>query len=85
MTKQEALQRAEAARHAAKVIAARVALYATTFGGADKLTQDAMMEHDVAIEVHHKWLDVAQMHPRTRARLIRTQALPAYMFAYTPA
>lgn len=82
MTKQEALQRAEAARHAAKVIAARVALYATTFGGADKLTQDAMMEHDVAIEVHYKWMDVAQMHPRTRARLIRTQALPAYMFGY---
>lgn len=85
MTKHEALCRAEAARHAAKVIAARVALYATTLGGADKLTQDAMLEHDVAIEVHHKWLDVAKMHPRTRARLIRTRALPAYMFTYTPA
>lgn len=82
MTKQEALRHAAAARHAATVIATRVALYATTFGGADKLTQDAMMEHDVAIEVHHKWMDVAQMHPRTRARLIRTQALPAYMFGY---
>lgn len=82
MTKQEALQRADAARHAAKVIAARAALYAATFGGADKLTQDALRDADVAFEAHHKWMDVAQMHPRTRARLIRTQALPAYMFGY---
>jgi len=81
MTKQEAIARAEAARHGAKVLAARVALYATTFGGNDKLTQAAMLEHDVAIEVHDKWMHVARMHPRTRARLIRTQALPAYMFA----
>lgn len=80
MTKHEAISRAEAARHAAKVIAARVALYATTFGGADKLTQSAMLEHDVAIEVHRKWMAVAHMHPSTRARLLRTQALPAYMF-----
>lgn len=82
MTKTEALQKAIAARHAAKLALTRHALYATTFGGNDKLTQDALLEHDVAIEAHNKWMDVAQMHPRTRASLLRKQALPAFMFGF---
>jgi hypothetical protein len=82
MTKQEAIDRAEAARHAAKLAIARHALYATTFGGSDKLAQQAMLEHDVAIDVHGKWMDFAQLHPRTRASMLRKQALPAYMFGY---
>lgn len=82
MTKQEALTRAIAARHAAKLALARHALYATTFGGNDKLTQAAMLEHDVAIEAHNKWMDVAFLHPSTRASLIRKQSLPAFMFCY---
>ena len=82
MTKTEALNKAEAARHAAKLALARHALYATTFGGNDKLTQAAMLEHDVAIEAHNKWMDVAYMHPKTRASLLRKQSLPAFMFGY---
>jgi hypothetical protein len=82
MNKAQALQKAIAARHAAKLALARHALYATTFGGNDALTQHAMLEHDVAIEAHNKWMDVALMHPKTRASLIRKQALPAFMFGY---
>ena len=82
MTKQEALARAEAARHAAKVALARHAMLAAIFGGNDKLAQDAMLERDVAIEAHDKWMWVAEQHPSTRASLIRKQALPSFMFAY---
>lgn len=82
MTKIEAIQKAESARHAAKLAMARHAIYATTFGGSDKLTQDALLEHDVAIEAHNKWMDVAQLHPATRNSLIRKQALPSWMFGY---
>ena len=83
MTKQEAIFKAQAARHAAKLALTRYALYATTFGGNDKLTQAALLEHDVAIEAHNKWMDVAHLHPSTRASLIRKQSLPAFMFGYT--
>lgn len=80
MTKNEAIARAEAARHAAKVALARHALYAESFGLNDKLAQEAMLERDVAIEVHNKWMDVAHLHPKTRASMVKK--LPAYMFAY---
>lgn len=83
MTKIEAINKAQAARHAAKVALARHALYATTFGGNDPLTQKAMLEHDVALEAHNKWMDVAFLHPSTRRSLIRKQSLPAFMFGYT--
>ena len=82
MNKQQAIEKAAAARHAAKLALARHALYAVAFGGNDKLTQNAMLEHDVAIEAHNKWMDVAFMHPSTRANLIRKQSLPAFMFGY---
>lgn len=82
MNKQQAIEKAAAARHAAKLALARHALYAVAFGGNDKLTQHAMLEHDVALEAHNKWMDVAFMHPKTRASLIRKQALPAFMFGY---
>lgn len=83
MNKFECLQRAEAARHAAKLALSRHALMATAFGGADKLAQDALLEHDVAIEAHNKWMDVAQLHPSQRASLIRKQSLPAWLFNYS--
>ncbi len=82
MTKQEALRKAIAARHQAKLALERHALYATTFGGNHQLTQAAMLEHDVALEAHDKWMWVAELHPRTRASLIRKQSLPAFMFGY---
>lgn len=82
MTKIEALNKAEAARHAAKLALARHAMYAVAFGGNDKLTQDALLAHDVAIEAHNKWMDVAYLHPSTRRSLIRKQSLPAFMFGY---
>ena len=82
MTKTECLRRAEAARHAAKLALERHALMATTFGGAHKLAQDALVDHDAAIEAHSKWMDVAYLHPSPRRSLIRTQSLPSFMFGY---
>ena len=82
MTKQEALARAEAARHAATVKQATVALYAVTFGGNDKLTQDAMLDADVATEAAIKWEWVARLHPASRAKLLRDKSLPAFMFGF---
>jgi len=82
MTKTEAIQHAAAARHAAKLALARHALYATTFGGDDALTQAALVEHDAAIEAHNKWMDVAHLHPKTRDSLLRKKALPSFMFGY---
>lgn len=82
MTKSEALQKATSARHAAKLALERHALYASTFGGSDKLTQAALLEHDVALEAHTRWMDVAFLHPKTRASLIRKQSLPLWMFGY---
>jgi hypothetical protein len=82
MTRKEAINKAQLARHAAKLALARHALYASTFGGNDKLTQQAMLEHDVAYEAGNKWLEVAFMHPATRASLLRKQALPSFMFGY---
>ncbi len=82
MKKIEAIRRAESARQAAKLALERHALYATTFGGNDKLAQDAMLDHDVAIDAHNKWMDVAHLHPSTRSNLIRNQLLPTWMFGY---
>lgn len=82
MTKQEALKKAQAARHAANLAQARVAMYSVTFGGNNKLVQDAMLEADVATEVAQKWEAFSNLHPRTRASLIRKQALPTFMFGY---
>jgi hypothetical protein len=82
MTKIEALNRAKAARHAAKVALARHAMLATVFGGNDKLAQHAMLEADVANEAAQKWEWVAAVHPATRASLLRKQALPSFMFGY---
>jgi hypothetical protein len=82
MTKVEALNKAQAARHAATVKQATVALYAVTFGGNDNLTQAAMLDADVATEAAQKWEQVAAMHPATRNSMIRKQALPTFMFGY---
>jgi hypothetical protein len=82
MKKLEALNKAKAARHAATVKQATVALYAVTFGGNDSLTQAAMLDADVAAEAAQQWARVATMHPATRKSLIRKQSLPAFMFGY---
>jgi hypothetical protein len=80
MTKTEAIARAEAARHAAKLALARHALYTESFGSNDKRAQEAMLERDVALEAHNRWMDIAHLHPKTRAALV--PKLPAYLFAY---
>lgn len=77
MTKTEAIARAAAARHAAKLALARHALYV---GSNDKLAQEAMLERDVALEAHNRWMDIAHLHPKTRAAMV--PKLPAYLFAY---
>lgn len=82
MNKQECIDRAAAARHAAKVASERAALYANSFGGGDKLTQDALLESDVANEAAGKWEKVAEWHHKTRAKDLRDQSLPAFMFQY---
>ena len=83
MTKTEAIKRAEAARHAAKLALARHAMIVSAFGESDKLAQAAMLDHDVAIEAHNKWMDIAHLHPKRRDNLIRKKAIPAWMFSYT--
>lgn len=82
MNKIECLNKAAAARHAAKVAAARAALYASNFGGADKLTQDALLAVDVANEVAAKWERIAEWNPMTRKAALRKGTLPAYLFGY---
>jgi len=82
MTKVDALKKAQAARHAATVAQARVALYAVTFGGNDTLTQAAMLECDVATEAAQQWEKVAALHPATRKSLIVKMSLPSFMFGY---
>lgn len=82
MTKAECLAKAAAARHAAKVATARAALYASSFGGSDDLTQKAFLEVDVALEVASKWEQVAEWNPSTRNAALRSNRLPAFMFGY---
>lgn len=85
MNKSEALEHAAAAAHACKVISARVALYGATFGHDDPMTQDALLERDVAYEVCIKWQRIAALHPSTRAAMTRHNRVPAYMFTYSQA
>lgn len=82
MKKQECLERAARCRHAAKVSQEAAALMARTFGGGDKLTQEALLKVDVAHEAARLWEKVATWHPSTRARTIREQSLPAFIFGY---
>lgn len=82
MTKNECLEIAARARHESKVAAASAALYASTFGGNDKLTQDAFLRSDVAAEAANKWEKVAEWHPATRAKALREATLPAFMFGF---
>ena len=82
MTKVDALKKAQAARLAATVAQARVALYSVTFGGNDTLTQAAMLDADVATEAAQEWEKVAALHPATRKSLIVKMSLPSFMFGY---
>lgn len=82
MNKQDCLARAEACRHQAKVATERSALYASTFGGADKLTQDALLEADCANEAAKKWDWLASIHPATRNAFFRKGDLPSFIFQY---
>lgn len=82
MTKQECLERAARCRHSAQVSQETAALMAQTFGGKDKLTQEALLKADVARDAARLWEKVATWHPSTRARTIREKTLPAYIFGY---
>lgn len=82
MTKNECLERAARARHESKVAAESAALYALTFGGNDKLTQDAFLRSDVAAEAAKKWEQIAEWNPATRNAAMRKQQLPAFIFGY---
>ena len=82
MKKQDCLEHANKARAAAKAARASAVLYASTFGGADKLTQDAFLRADVADEVARKWENLAEWNPKTRAAAFRKGDIPAYMFGY---
>lgn len=82
MNKQECIERAERARHRARVRTASAALYAATFGGNSDLAQKAFLDADVASEAALKWEWLARIHPKTRGSLIRKQQLPAWMFGF---
>lgn len=80
ITKTDCINRANKARHGAKVANTTAALYAVTFGGNDSMTQKAFQDADVAIEVAKKWEQLAALHPATRAKLFRSNTLPSYLF-----
>jgi hypothetical protein len=82
MNKQDCLNRAAAAKHAANLATARAAIYAQAFGGNDKLTQDALLEVDAANEASRKWEKVATWNHQTRAKALRDSALPTFIFQY---
>jgi len=82
MNKAECIKKAKAARYAAKGAKASAAIYAAFFGGADDLTQKALLDADVATEVAAKWERIAEWHPKTRAAALRNGEIPAYMFGY---
>lgn len=82
MKKTDALARADAARHAAKLALARHALYATTFGGNSELAQKALLDSDTATEAANQWERIAQLHHATRAHMLRTHSIPTFMFGY---
>lgn len=80
--KQDALQRAIAARSAAQQAYGVWMSYISLFGPNDRLTVQIDQERKQALEAHDKWMWVAELHPSTRASLIRKQSLPAFMFQY---
>jgi len=82
MLKSECLARAQRAAHESKLASARAALYATTFGGSDKLTQDAFLARDKAHEAATGWARLANMHPQTRAAMVRRGHIPEWLFGY---
>ena len=79
MTKTDALARANAARHAAKLALTRHALYASRNS---ELAQKALLDADTATEAANQWERIAQLHHATRAHMLRTRSLPAFMFGY---
>lgn len=85
MHKQEALRRAMTARDAAQRAYGVWQSYISLFGPRDSLTLRIEQERLQALEAHDKWMWVAELHPSTRASLIRKQSLPAWMFQYQAA
>ncbi len=82
MTKQEAINRAAAAREAAQNAYGVWVSYISLFGASDKITTDAKQRHQQALEAHDKWMWLASLHPSSRASIIRKQALPAFIFNF---
>lgn len=82
MNKQECIERAERARHQARVRTASAALYAATFGGNSELAQKAFLDADVASEAARKWEWMASLHAKTRGSLLRKRELPVWMFGF---
>ena len=85
MNKQECKDQANRARHAAKVAAARFALYSTTLGQGDAMTRQANLDMDVALEAATRWERIADLHPAARAAMIRRGSIPALIFVFTVA
>lgn len=82
MKKSECLQRAKAALAAHSEAIKRSVVYASAFGGDDKLTVDAIAEADAAMFAASRWESIAKWHPATRSKAMRDKSLPASIFAY---
>lgn len=87
MNKADCIAYADRCRAAAEEAAKRAALFAATFGGDDELAKRALQRVERDNDAAREWDKVAAMHPQTRAKLLRDNALPSEMFGYsaTPA
>lgn len=82
MNKQDCLAAAERAKIAAVEATQRASIYIAVFGSKDFLSERALEEARVARQAAIEWLRVADWHPQSRAKALRDQSLPIWMFGF---
>ena len=82
MTKEEALKRAKSARLVADEARHNYVILASTFGAQDSEAKRELARHDKADQAAKKWEWFADLHPSTKASLLRDRSLPAEIFGY---
>lgn len=82
MNKQDCLAAAERAKIAADEATQRASTYIVVFGSKDPLSERALEEARVASAAASEWQHVAEWHPQSRAKALRDQSLPIWMFGY---
>jgi hypothetical protein len=83
MTPNECEQRARRAEaHAKKVIQRAGVLITLRIGRASETADKAMTAYEESRDAARIWREIACMHPQTRARLLRTRALPLHALEF---